>query len=189
MGTSRPEPLNATVILPNHVPLGSLIGSYAASYGTPTASVQSQWKNDTLGFDQVQDVPAPPSSMVSAWMHHASAHQITLFPSVQGTVYTAPSELPAVIWQQAGWQFEISNLYALKPDQAAVSEASAVIRTLNGLGTLTGHGVFYMVAAGDGQHTIMLWSHGAEHLALTDYHSASLALQWLATLPQTPLVH
>ncbi len=46
VGTSQPEPLNFSAIFPNHVPLGSLIGSYAASYGTPTASVQSQWKND-----------------------------------------------------------------------------------------------------------------------------------------------
>ena len=189
VGTSQPEPLNASAILPNHVALGNIVGSYAVSYGTPTTRVQDQWKNDTLGFDQVRDVPALPRSMVSAWMHHASAHQITLSPNVQGTVYTAPSELPAVIWQQSGWQFEISNLSARKPDQAAMSEADAVIRKLNGLGTLTGHGVFYMVAAGDGQHTLILWSHGVKHLALTDYHSASLALQWLASLPRSPLVH
>lgn len=189
VGTTHPEPLNASAILPNHVSLGNIIGSYAASYGTPTTSVQSQWKNDTLGFNQVRDIPAPPRSMLSAWMYHASTHAITIFPNVKGTVYTAPSELPAVIWQQSGWQFEISNLYALKPNHAAVSEARTVIRTLNGLGTLTGHGVFYMVAAGDGQHTIILWSHGREHLALTDYHSASAALHWLATVPQSPLVH
>lgn len=189
VGTSQPEPLNASAILPNHVALGNIIGSYAVSNGTPTTRVQDQWKNDTLGFDRVRDVPALPKSMLSTWMHHASAHQITLTPGVIGTVYTAPSELPAVIWRQSSWQFEISNLYAIKPDQAAISEARAVIKTLNGLGTLTGHGVFYMVAAGDGQHTLILWSHNATHLALTDYHSASLALQWLASLPQSPLVH
>lgn len=189
VGTSQPEPLNASAILPNHVALGNIIGSYAVSYGTPTRRVQDQWKNDTLGFAHVRDVPALPRSILSAWMHHAAAHQITLTPGVIGTVYTAPTELPSVIWRQSGWQFEISNLSARKPDQAAMSEARAVIRTLNGLGTLTGQGVFYMVAAGDGQHTLILWSHGAKHLALADYHSSSLALRWLASLPQSPLVH
>ncbi len=188
VGVTRPLPLNAARANPNHVSLAALVGYYGMAPLNETVSSLTAFKDASQsGLNSTFPLPWP-SHLANDPVLVGQPHQtMALSSGIRGTLYLPRSHgMPAMLWKQGHWTFEMTQM--VNPRTNGPILANRLIQWVKDQGVLKGRGVCYVVAAGDGLHTVMAWQSGPEVFLIENYQSTRQALEWLSTFPESPLV-